>query len=300
MGPAHRRRAAAAAAAARGRTGQPRPDLDRTDRRHRRRARTRLDGASTSAGFRSSPHCLDVECRASAAAPGTSHRQGRLSFRRRRKPPARRLVRRGRTGRSRGTTACAQEEARRQEKAARGKSRGRTRGARPAVTGGFFGQRDRLQRARSWLRRRRHPHLSASHARSWICSAALAGQCRRRPAPTGRRSAQPETRVAAVEPAPPAAPTRKAAEAQPATGSGFLVQLSSFRSAADARKEYGRLSSLYPSVVGGLPEQIRETSVGGSTRYQLGLGPLPSRSDATRVCSALITAGESDCIVRGR
>jgi cell division protein FtsN len=79
-----------------------------------------------------------------------------------------------------------------------------------------------------------------------------------------------------------------------------VVQLSSFRSASDARKEYGRLSSLYPSVVGGLQEQIRETSVGGSTRYQLGLGPLPSRSDATRVCSALITAGESDCIVRGR
>jgi hypothetical protein len=114
-------------------------------------------------------------------------------------------------------------------------------------------------------------------------------------------AAQPQTRVAAVEPAQPAAPARKAAvEAQPATGSGFVVQLSSFRSAADARKEYGRLSSLYPSVVGGLQEQIRETSVGGSTRYQLGLGPLPSRSDATRVCSALITAGESDCIVRGR
>jgi hypothetical protein len=117
-------------------------------------------------------------------------------------------------------------------------------------------------------------------------------------------AAQPKTRVAAVEPdPPPAAPKaapKKAAEAQPATGSGFVVQLSSFRSAADARKEYARLSGLYPSVVGGLPEQIRETSVGGSTRYQLGLGPLPSRSDATRVCSALITAGESDCIVRGR
>jgi hypothetical protein len=112
--------------------------------------------------------------------------------------------------------------------------------------------------------------------------------------------AQPETKMAAVELAEPPAPAKKAAQAPPATGSGFMVQLSSFRSAADARKEYGRLSSLYPSVVGGLPEQIRETSVGGSTRYQLGLGPLPSRSAATKVCSALITAGESDCIVRGR
>jgi hypothetical protein len=113
-------------------------------------------------------------------------------------------------------------------------------------------------------------------------------------------AAQAGTRVAAVEPEQPAAPARKQAEPQPVTGSGFLVQLSSFRSEAEARKEYGRLSSLYPSVVGGLQQQIRQTSVGGSTRYQLGLGPLPSRSDATKVCSALITAGESDCIVRGR
>ena len=113
-------------------------------------------------------------------------------------------------------------------------------------------------------------------------------------------AAQPKTRVAAVEPPQPSAPAQSAPATQPAAGSGFVVQLSSFRSAADARKEYARLSSLYPSVVGSLPEQIRETSVGGSTRYQLGLGPVRSRSDATRVCSALITAGESDCIVRGR
>jgi cell division septation protein DedD len=113
---------------------------------------------------------------------------------------------------------------------------------------------------------------------------------------------QPRTQVAAVEPPPPApaAPARQQAEAPPATGSGFVVQLSSFRSEADARKEYTRLAGAYPDVVGGLPQQIRQTSVGGSTRYQLGLGPLPSRSAATKVCSALITQGESDCIVRGR
>jgi hypothetical protein len=113
-------------------------------------------------------------------------------------------------------------------------------------------------------------------------------------------AAAPETRVAAVEPPQPSARAKSASESQPAAGSGFLVQLSSFRSAADAQKEYARLGSLYPSVVGSLPQQIRETSVGGSTRYQLGLGPVSSRSAATRVCSALITAGESDCIVRGR
>jgi cell division septation protein DedD len=127
-------------------------------------------------------------------------------------------------------------------------------------------------------------------------------------------AAPAETQLAAVEQEKPARPARRQQQQQqqqeqpqpetqaqqPVTGSGFVVQLASFRSESEARKEYGRLSNLYPDVVGGLQQQIRQTSVGGSTRYQLGLGPLPSRSDATRVCSALITAGESDCIVRGR
>jgi hypothetical protein len=110
---------------------------------------------------------------------------------------------------------------------------------------------------------------------------------------------QTGTRFASAEPAP--APSRQQAEApaSPVAGSGFVVQLSSFRSEADARQEYSRLAGLYP-VVSGLQQQIRQTSVGGSTRYQLGLGPLASRSEATRVCSTLITGGESDCIVRGR
>jgi hypothetical protein len=128
----------------------------------------------------------------------------------------------------------------------------------------------------------------------------------------GNDDPPPATELAAVEQEKPARPARRQQQTQqeqpqpetqaqqPVTGSGFVVQLASFRSEAEARKEYNRLSNLYPQVVGGLQQQIRQTSVGGSTRYQLGLGPLPSRSDATRVCSQLITAGESDCIVRGR
>jgi hypothetical protein len=122
------------------------------------------------------------------------------------------------------------------------------------------------------------------------------------------QAAEPETRVAAapVEPLPtPAKPARQASpqpqQQQDAAGggSGYLIQLSSFRSEAEARTEYSRLSSLLPGVVGALPQRINQTSVGGSTRYQLGLGPLPSRSQATQVCSELFAAGEADCIVRG-
>jgi hypothetical protein len=106
-------------------------------------------------------------------------------------------------------------------------------------------------------------------------------------------------KTTAAKPAP--APEPEATPQQASTGgSGYVVQLASFRSQAEAQSEYGRLSSLYPTVVGGLPQRVAQSKVGGSTRYQLGLGPLKSRSEATRVCSALFQAGERDCIVRSQ
>ena len=123
-------------------------------------------------------------------------------------------------------------------------------------------------------------------------------------AATTQSTSAPETQVAAVQPqakakAAPAPAPAPAPEQKTASVSGYVIQLSSFRSEPEARSEYGRLSQLYPTVVGGLPQRINQTKIGGSTRYQLALGPLNSRSDATRVCSALFSAGESDCIVRG-
>lgn len=117
--------------------------------------------------------------------------------------------------------------------------------------------------------------------------------------------AAPATQVASAptqtKQATAPAATKKAAPAQPqaSTGGGYVVQLASFRSDSEAKAEYSRLAGAYPSIIGPLKSQIRQASVGGSTRYQLGLGPLPTRGDATRVCGELIAAGESDCIVRG-
>ncbi|MFM8746090.1 MAG: SPOR domain-containing protein [Aestuariivirga sp.] len=114
----------------------------------------------------------------------------------------------------------------------------------------------------------------------------------------GSASPSQNGQVAALEqPAPSPAPRATAPRAS--TGGGYLVQLSSFRSQADAQREYARLRNDFPDLVGALPQQIRETSVAGSTRYQLALGPIASRGEATKVCSELIAGGESDCIVRG-
>lgn len=121
----------------------------------------------------------------------------------------------------------------------------------------------------------------------------------------GTQQAAPATQVASAptqtKQATAPAAQQKAAPAQPqaSSGGGYVVQLASFRSDSEAKAEYARLAGAYPSVVGSLKSQIRQTSVGGSTRYQLGLGPMPTRGDATRVCGELIAAGESDCIVRG-
>ena len=109
--------------------------------------------------------------------------------------------------------------------------------------------------------------------------------------------AAPEQQVASIpQPAPiqqPAAPTQVAS-----AGSGYFVQLASFKSEAEASTEFGRLKAKYASIIGTLPSSVNPATVGGSTRYRLAVGPLASRDQATKICSSLVAAGERDCLVR--
>jgi curved DNA-binding protein CbpA/cell division protein FtsN len=111
-------------------------------------------------------------------------------------------------------------------------------------------------------------------------------------APTQGASGLPE-----VSPPPPL--PIPGSDQQGSANQMHVVQLASFHNYTGAETEYSRLAKDYPSIVGQLKSQIRQTTVAGSTRYQLGLGPLPTRGDTARVCDALTAAGESDCIVRG-
>ncbi len=110
-------------------------------------------------------------------------------------------------------------------------------------------------------------------------------------------TAAPDQQVAAIPaPAPvqqQAAPTQVAS-----AGSGYFVQLASFKSEAEASTEFGRLKAKYASIIGTLPSAINPATVGGSTRYRLAVGPLASRDQATKICSSLVAAGERDCLVR--
>ena len=111
------------------------------------------------------------------------------------------------------------------------------------------------------------------------------------------------TQVASLPAEQPAArqqPAPEPVEQASSGGSGYVVQLASFRSQSEAATEYGRLKSRYPDVIGGLPSQINQASVGGSTRYRLGVGPLASRDQASQICSSLFARGERDCLVRSQ
>jgi hypothetical protein len=121
------------------------------------------------------------------------------------------------------------------------------------------------------------------------------------PAPAAQPvPAAPEQQIASIpQPAPvqqqPAAP----APAQVASaGSGYFVQLASFKSEAEASTEFGRLKAKYAGIIGTLPSAINPATVGGSTRFRLAVGPLASRDEATKICSSLVAAGERDCLVR--
>ena len=97
-----------------------------------------------------------------------------------------------------------------------------------------------------------------------------------------------ETEVAALP--PPAAP--------PAAAKGYFVQLGTLRSEAAAQTEFARLRSKYPEIVGSLQSSVTKSVVGSSTRYKLGLGPFGVKTEAAKVCSSLLVAGERDCLVR--
>ncbi len=115
-----------------------------------------------------------------------------------------------------------------------------------------------------------------------------------------------QEKIVNVEPVPEAAPAETKVASLPASkteaaasgGGGYVVQLASFRSEAEAQAEYQRLKFKYPSLIGPLPSRIAQATVAGSTRYRLGVGPLASKDEATKVCGNLFAAGERDCLVR--
>ncbi|WP_271201133.1 SPOR domain-containing protein [Methylopila turkensis] len=135
------------------------------------------------------------------------------------------------------------------------------------------------------------------------------------PAPAARPSATPAPALApqqrAAQPAPaPQAPReqqvaaaaapRAATPAAPAATTargGFVVQVTSQRSDAEARAAYAALQRKYPQVLGSYSASIQTATVGDrGTYYRVRVGPFADGAQASSVCSNLRAAG-GDCVV---
>ena len=114
-------------------------------------------------------------------------------------------------------------------------------------------------------------------------------------APQGEASAAPEppVRMAAANPAQmvPSAPAPAAASG------GYLVQVSSQSSEAEAQASYKMLQSKYPSVLGSHAPVIRRAELSGEkVVYRAMVGPFSSSAEASQFCGSLKSAG-GQCLI---
>ena len=106
--------------------------------------------------------------------------------------------------------------------------------------------------------------------------------------------AAPEpVRVAATNPVAPAAP------ASSGGGGGYLVQVSSQLSEADAQASFRSLQSKYPSVLGSQSVIVKRVDLGEKgVHFRAFAGPFTSSEQATQVCSSLKAAGGPQCLIQ--
>ena len=102
--------------------------------------------------------------------------------------------------------------------------------------------------------------------------------------------------------APDPAPTHMAAtnpvQTAPPAGGGYLVQVSSQTSEADAKASYKMLQGKYPAVLGSRSASIRRAEPNGKVVYRSMVGPFGSQEEANQLCGSLKTAGGQCVILR--
>ena len=118
-------------------------------------------------------------------------------------------------------------------------------------------------------------------------------------APNGTTAPPPPARARAAATQQPMriASAPNPAPAATATG-GYLVQVSSQRSEADAQTAFRNVKSKYSSVLGDRQPVIRRADLGAKgTYYRAMIGPFVSRDQAVQLCASLKVAG-GDCVIQ--
>ncbi|RJF70385.1 SPOR domain-containing protein [Rhodopseudomonas palustris] len=84
----------------------------------------------------------------------------------------------------------------------------------------------------------------------------------------------------------------------PATSGGYVVQISSQRSEADAKASYRALQSKFPSVLGSRQPLIKRADLGSKgVYYRAMVGPFGTPDQAQQLCGSLKSAG-GQCVVQ--
>lgn len=123
------------------------------------------------------------------------------------------------------------------------------------------------------------------------------------PVPRARPARQPVNVIASVSDQgnvspstqPPAA-SQPAATASTANPGGYLIQIASLPSEADAQKSYQNLSNKFASVIGGRGVDIKSADIPGKGTFYRVRIPAGSKSDAVELCERYRSAG-GNCLV---
>lgn len=121
--------------------------------------------------------------------------------------------------------------------------------------------------------------------------------------PRQERAPAPQAQGANQQPwsivEPPRPQTRTAARSNtPVETGGFVVQVNSQKTEAEAQAAWRQMQSRFPTVLGSRQANIRRVDLGDrGVFYRAMLGPFASRDAASEVCQSLKTAG-GDCIVQ--
>jgi hypothetical protein len=106
-------------------------------------------------------------------------------------------------------------------------------------------------------------------------------------------AAAARTRTAAA----PAVPARAAPDAAESAGEGFMVQLSSQKSEAEAQSSFRSLQAKFPNELSGLQPVIRRADLGSKgIFYRTMVGPFASAQEAGQFCANYKAAG-GQCVV---
>jgi hypothetical protein len=128
----------------------------------------------------------------------------------------------------------------------------------------------------------------------------------RAPVPTTRPSTQPANVVASVSDqgnvrtAAPAAAAPAAQNTQVASlgEGGYVIQIASLPSQADAQKSYQSLSNKFGSVIGGRGVDIKAAEVAGKGTFYRVRIPAGSKEQAVALCEKYRSAGGSCLVAR--